>query len=86
MPPPVGLAKVSIIGAGQVGMAIAFSLLSMDVCSDLALVDNRKGVLEGERLDLVHGQAFLGRRCSVEADTSYDVIKVHTADLIAIRE
>ena len=73
-----GHSKVTVVGAGQVGMAATFSLLSMGVCSDLALVDVRKEAAQGERLDLVHGQAFLGRRCNIEADSDYSVSKVCT--------
>ena len=75
-PSPCGQSKVSVVGAGQVGMAAAVSLLSMGICSDLALVDARKDVARGERLDLLHGQAFTGFRCNIEADSDYSVTKV----------
>jgi len=74
--PHQGHSKVTVVGAGQVGMAATFSMLVKGVCSDLALVDVRKDVVEGERLDLMHGQAFMGRRCNVEADSDYAVSKV----------
>jgi L-lactate dehydrogenase len=75
-PPPFGQSKVTVVGGGQVGMAATFSLLAMGICSDLALVDVRKEAVMGERLDLLHGQAFTGRRCNIEADSSYAITKV----------
>lgn len=74
--PHSGPSKVTVVGAGQVGMAATFSLLSMGICSDLALVDVRKEVVTGEKLDLLHGQAFMGRRCNIEADSDYSITKV----------
>lgn len=67
--------KVTVVGAGQVGMAGAFALLTMGVCSDLALVDVRADAVLGEKMDLMHGQAFLGRRCNIVADSDYVVSK-----------
>jgi len=63
--------KVTIVGAGQVGMAGAFALISMGVVSDLAIVDVRKEAVQGEQMDLVHGLAIVGRRCNIVADSDY---------------
>jgi L-lactate dehydrogenase len=71
----VGHSKVTVVGAGQVGMACTFSLLTMGICSDLALVDLRKELVMGEKMDLIHGQAIIGRRCNIEADSDYAVSK-----------
>jgi len=57
-------------------MAAAFSMLTMGVCSDLALCDMRKDAAIGEKMDLLHGLAFLGRRVWVDADSDYVVSKV----------
>ena len=70
-----GHSKVTVVGAGQVGMAATFSLLSMGICSDLSLVDVRKDAALGEQMDLVHGQAFLGRRCNIQGDSDYAISK-----------
>ena len=67
--------KVTVVGAGQVGMAGAFALLTMGICSDLALVDLRSDAVIGEKMDLMHGQAFLGKRCNITADSDYAVSK-----------
>ena len=51
--------KVSVVGCGAVGMAVAFSVMNQGLCSELALVDMNEDKLEGERLDLMHGRAFI---------------------------
>jgi len=51
--------KVSVVGCGAVGMAAAFSLLTQNVCSELALNDVMADKLHGELLDLQHGLVFL---------------------------
>jgi len=71
-----GHAKVTVVGCGQVGMAAAFSMLTLGVCSDLALCDMRREAAIGEKMDLIHGLAFLGRRVWVEADSDYAISKV----------
>ena len=54
-------------------MAGAFSLLAMGICTDLCLCDARRDAAIGEQLDLQHGQAFLGRRVNITADSDYAV-------------
>jgi len=71
-----GHAKVTVVGCGQVGMAAAFSMLTVGVCSDLALVDMRKDAALGEKLDLTHGLAFLGRQVHIDADSDYSISAV----------
>lgn len=53
--------KVSIVGAGNVGMAIAQTILTQDLVDELALVDAKPDKLRGEMLDLQHAAAFLPR-------------------------
>lgn len=53
--------KVSVIGAGNVGMAIAQTILTQDLADELALVDVNPDKLRGEMLDLQHAAAFLPR-------------------------
>lgn len=69
--PQVSSAKVTIVGTGAVGMAGAFSILTMGVASDLALVDARKDAVKGEQMDLMHGQAITGKRCNIVADSDF---------------
>ena len=51
--------KGAIIGAGQVGMACAYSLLIQGTFDELVLVDVDRPKLEGEVMDLVHGLSFV---------------------------
>ncbi|MFH4973449.1 hypothetical protein AB6A40_000158 [Gnathostoma spinigerum] len=64
--------KVSVIGVGQVGMAIAYSILQQNIASELALVDVMADKLKGEMMDLQHGLPFT-RHCLVRASTDYKV-------------
>ncbi len=51
--------KGAIIGAGQVGMACAYSMLIQSAFDELVLVDVDRVKLEGEVMDLVHGLSFV---------------------------
>ena len=51
--------KVSVVGVGNVGMAIAQTILTQDLVDELALVDVNADKLRGEMLDLQHAAAFL---------------------------
>jgi L-lactate dehydrogenase len=53
---------VGIVGAGNVGVAGAYAMLVGRMCSELVLVDLDKKRAQGEALDLMHGQGFVGRR------------------------
>jgi L-lactate dehydrogenase len=51
--------KGVIIGAGQVGMACAYSMLIQNVLDEMVLVDVNQDKLKGEVMDLVHGLPFV---------------------------
>ncbi len=53
------LLKGTIIGAGQVGMACAYSMLIQNILDELVLTDINRDKLEGEVMDLVHGIPFV---------------------------
>jgi L-lactate dehydrogenase len=53
------LLKGSIIGAGQVGMACAYSMVIQNTLDELVLHDIARDKLEGEVMDLVHGIPFV---------------------------
>ncbi|KAM0842877.1 hypothetical protein ACQ4PT_058056 [Festuca glaucescens] len=53
--------KVSVIGAGEVGMAIAQTILTQGLADEIALVDDDAHRVRGEMLDLQHAAAFLPR-------------------------
>ncbi|KAB2632499.1 L-lactate dehydrogenase B-like [Pyrus ussuriensis x Pyrus communis] len=64
--------KISVIGAGNVGMAIAQTILTQDLADELVLVDAKPDKLRGEMLDLQHAAAFLPRT-KIVADVDYAV-------------
>ncbi|KAM5324746.1 L-lactate dehydrogenase B chain-like [Glossophaga mutica] len=51
--------KITIVGAGQVGMACAISILAKSLADELALVDALEDKLKGEMMDLQHESLFL---------------------------
>ena len=54
----LGHKKVTVVGCGQVGMAIAYAMLNQVTAGTIALVDMNKEKLEGEAKDLEQGSAF----------------------------
>ncbi|XP_046390876.1 L-lactate dehydrogenase isoform X2 [Ischnura elegans] len=71
-PAPQAGSKVTIVGVGQVGMACAFSILTQNIASEIALVDVMADKLKGEMMDLQHGLTFL-KNIKVTAGTDYSV-------------
>ncbi len=57
---------VGIVGTGQVGMAAAYAIFLQKSASRLLLIDLNHQRAEGEAIDLMHGQAYVGR-CDVDA-------------------
>lgn len=53
--------KITVVGCGNVGMAIAQTILTQDIADEIALVDAQPNKLRGEMLDLQHAAAFLPR-------------------------
>ena len=50
--------KVSIIGVGDLGSSIAYTILLKGICNELVLVDTDENVLNGELLDLQQGLTY----------------------------
>lgn len=51
--------RVTVVGAGAVGMACAFSILTQRVSNDVVLIDVNENLVKGELMDLQHGRSFL---------------------------
>lgn len=66
--------KVSIVGCGATGMAVAFGLLTRKITNNLALYDINSKLCRGETLDLMHGSVYL-KDCSVEKVECIEGIK-----------
>jgi len=62
--------KVVLVGAGNVGTATAFSLMNVDVISELGIVDINETKAQGEALDLSDGLSFLRPMSIIAGDYS----------------
>jgi len=61
---------VGVVGTGNVGVAAAYAMFLRGVAEEILLVDKDHARAEGEAIDLMHGQALVGR-VSVRA-TGYE--------------
>lgn len=50
--------KVTILGAGNVGASIAFSMAIKGLCSEMVLIDINKAKAKGEAMDIMQGNSF----------------------------
>ena len=50
--------KITIIGAGNVGSTIAYTLAQDDIASEIVMIDVNKEKVEGEALDIIQGTCF----------------------------
>ncbi|BFG04208.1 uncharacterized protein DMAD_03229 [Drosophila madeirensis] len=75
--------KVTIAGAGAVGMGCAMALLCQGVTNHLALYDVKEDWMAAERLDLLHGSLFVNNprieQCTGVAATKDSRVVVVTA-------
>ncbi|MGB3508893.1 MAG: L-lactate dehydrogenase [Microcoleaceae cyanobacterium] len=78
---PIRPRKGVIIGAGQVGMACAYSMLIQDCFDELILQDIDTEKAEGEVMDLAHGVPFISPT-SIKAGNVADAGK--DADIVII--
>ncbi len=53
------MAKVTVVGAGDVGASIAFTLLLAGLITEIVLIDSNKERAEGHVLDMNHGLFFV---------------------------
>ncbi len=74
--------KVSVIGAGNVGGAVASRLAANDVASEIALVDVAPGLAQGTALDIAHRTAL--DRSTARVTGSTDVGVTETSDVIVV--
>ena len=50
--------KITVIGAGNVGATIAYTLSLGDIASEIVLIDINKQKVEGEVLDIVQAKKY----------------------------
>jgi L-lactate dehydrogenase len=51
--------KAAIIGAGNVGATLAYTLLLHDTVHRVSLIDVNREKAEGEALDIAHGASYM---------------------------
>ncbi|XP_023738884.1 L-lactate dehydrogenase A [Lactuca sativa] len=73
--------KISVVGVGNVGMAIAQTILTQGLADEIALVDVNAEKLRGEMLDLQHAAAFLPR---TKISASVDYSSTLASDLVIV--
>ncbi|KAG6427736.1 hypothetical protein SASPL_111983 [Salvia splendens] len=73
--------KITVVGVGNVGMAIAQTIMTQDLADELTLVDANADKLQGEVLDLQHAAAFLPR---VKINASLDYAATADSDLCIV--
>ncbi|GAA38034.2 L-lactate dehydrogenase [Clonorchis sinensis] len=76
---PSARTKITVVGAGSVGMAAAFSL--MEITGELCIIDVATDKVMGEVLDLQHGEQFT-RRCKVYGSGDYK--DTENSDIVVI--
>lgn len=65
-------AKIAIIGDGNVGSALAYGLVCQDAAREVALIDIDRKRVQGDVLDLLHGQLYAGR-CAAKVGSYGDL-------------
>ncbi len=50
--------KITILGAGNVGATIAYTLTQGSLASEIVLIDINRAKAEGEAMDIIHGAPF----------------------------
>ena len=59
--------KVVLIGAGFVGMSMAYAMLNKGGVDELVLIDIDQNKIKGEEMDLNHGMAFAPQKMTIKA-------------------
>lgn len=73
--------KLSILGAGHVGTAIAYVAVAKGLCQEIVLVNRTRRKAEGEAVDLQHAAAFSSRAMQVRAGDMADTRHSHVVVL-----
>ncbi|CAK8683222.1 L-lactate dehydrogenase B chain-like isoform X2 [Clavelina lepadiformis] len=73
--------KITVVGAGMVGMACSISILLKGIATDMILMDVIDDKLKGELLDLNHGKLFLS---NVHIDGGRDYSKTADSKIVIV--
>ncbi len=75
--------KVVLIGAGFVGMSMAYAMLNRGGVSELVLIDIAQEKIEGEAMDLSHGLPFAPQKMIIKAGQYEDAKDAQVAVITA---
>ena len=75
--------KVVLIGAGFVGMSMAYAMLNRGGVSELVLIDIDQDKIKGEEMDLSHGLAFAPQKMVIKAGDYSDCKDAQVAVITA---
>lgn len=73
--------KVVLVGAGFVGMSMAYSLLNQGGVDELVLIDVNKEKTVGEEMDLSHGLPYAPQKMKIKAG---DYLECKDANIVVI--
>lgn len=73
--------KIVIIGAGNVGSILGFSIINQGLCNELIFIDLNYEKVVGEVLDLQHANTFMERKTVIRAGDYQDCAD---ADIVVI--
>lgn len=73
---------IGIIGTGMVGMAAAYALFLKQVVGEVILIDQQPRRAEGEAMDLMHGQPYVGH-ITVRSGTYEDLASAQVVVICA---
>ncbi|WP_274957629.1 malate dehydrogenase [Millionella massiliensis] len=77
------MAKVTVVGAGNVGATCANVLATREVCSELVLLDIKEGVSEGKILDIFQTATLMDFDTNMEGVTN-DYAATANSDVVVI--
>lgn len=72
--------KITVVGAGNVGSTVAYTLMMSGLVSEIVLLDINKDKAEGDAIDMNHGVSFV----SPVRITSGDYSEIKGSDMVII--
>lgn len=73
--------KVVIVGCGNVGSTIAYTILNQGLCEQIVLIDRNEDKAYAEALDMTHAVYFMNRNITIR---SGDYADCRDADMVVI--
>ena len=77
------MAKVTVIGAGNVGATVANAVAHTGCVSDLVLIDIKEGLSEGKAIDMMQTAKLYGFDCRIKGVTN-DYAATANSDVIVV--